>query len=135
MDRARWRTYRRDRALWMTQRATCGLTSEPVPPRCLEPDDLEDFIETLQERFRTSAAADLAAIRTFHVKAGKPLESLWGRFNHHARNLEQEDPPSMTKKQLKTHYIRHLETLLSQGDFQELDMQVRAAERERENRG
>ena len=30
MGRARWRTYRRVRALWMTQRATCGLTSEPV---------------------------------------------------------------------------------------------------------
>ena len=76
LDRARWRIYRRDRALWMTQIGTCGLIAESVVPRCPEPDDLEDFIENLQERFCTSTTANLIAIHNFEVRRGEPSESL-----------------------------------------------------------
>ena len=122
-----WRVYRRDRSAFLSLRAQSGIAVEPTRPEELEPEDIEDFLFDLQERFRSSTTQ----IHTFRPETNEGLERMFARFNLIARPLENERPPSLTREQIITHYVHHLETILSADDFRELERQIHDVERQR----
>ena len=133
--RVLWRVYRRDRSAFLSLRAQSGIAVEPTRPEEPEPEDIEDFLFDLQERFRSSTTQILASIHTFRPEANEGLERMFARFNLIARPLENERPPSLTGEQITTHYVHHLETILSTDDFRELQRQIHDVERNRRTDG
>ena len=133
--RVLWRAHRRDRAAFMTLRSNSGFATEPVPPTIREPHDLEDFIFDLQERFRSSTTENLSAIHGFRPHTNEGLERMFARFNLIAKPLEEEKPSVITIDQLRTHYIHHLEAIMTAEDFTDLERQIRDADRERATQG
>ena len=130
-----WRTHRCDRAAFKTIRLQSGFDSEPLPPTMREPDDLENFIADLQERFRSSTTEDLSSFHGFRPYANEGLEHMFARFNLVAKPLEEERPPVITLDQIKKHYLHHLETILAADDYLELERQIWGAERDRATQG
>ena len=88
---------------------------EPQEPDFPEPDDLEDFLFDLQDRFRSSTTQNLVSIHDFKTKAKEGIEQMFARFNLIARPLENESPPAITENQITTHYVHHLSAILKPG--------------------
>ena len=68
-----WRGYRKQKAAWATMRLNFGLTAEPVEPTVEEPEDLEEFLHALTQRFRMSTTQNLTTLYSFKVRSG-----VWG---------------------------------------------------------
>ena len=126
---------RRDRYAFLSLRAQSSIAVEPVAPDAREPTDVEDFLFDLQECFRSSTTQQLASIHTFEPVPNEGLERMFSRFNLIARPLESERPPSLTEDQITTHYLHHLEPVLSAKNFRDLERDLQKAERNREEDG
>ena len=94
--RVLWRTFRRDRAAFLTLRRQSGIFVEPMAPLVREPDDLVDFIFDLHARFRSSTTENLVSIHGFRSHSNEGLERMFARYNLIAHPLEEENPPTIT---------------------------------------
>ena len=119
----------------MRLRAASGLQMEPQKPWEDEPQDLERFIDELQARFRLSTSENLAKIQSFQAFPGGSPERMFARFNLLAKPLEDERPRVTTLDQLKTSYLFHLRTIITDPEEVELTRDIKAAERERDIHG
>ena len=130
-DRQLWRLYRREKSAFFSLRKNSGIQSEPQAPQVAEPEDLNEFFDHLQARFKLSTTENLSAMQTFRPQPGETPERMFARFNILAKSLEEENPPSMTVDQIKTTFIFHLHTLLSAAESADLAREIREEERYR----
>ena len=79
-------------------RLNSGLTAEPDEPTVEEPEDLEEFFNTLTQRFRMSTTQNLSLLHNFKIRPGEPVESFFARFNDVVRALETEEYPMVTSE-------------------------------------
>ena len=82
--------------LFLSLRAQSDIveTDEPDIP---EPDDLEDFLFSMQNPFRRSITQNLVSTHNLHSKKDEGLEQMFASFNLIARQLGREYPPTLTE--------------------------------------